>query len=102
MKETGPDTGRSMTMTTRVARFTQRDGITKSDYTEGVDGPIEELSARIGRLGYQPKAVRRVYIPKGEGRNRPLGVPCFEDRLLQDRMSRSLQAIWEPEFRDGS
>jgi RNA-directed DNA polymerase len=78
------------------------DGITKSDYTEGLDGRIEDLSARIRRLGYQPKAVRRVYIPKGDGRNRPLGVPCFEDRLVQDRMSRILQAIWEPEFRDCS
>lgn len=78
------------------------DGITKSDYTEGLDGRIEDLSARIRRLGYPPKAVRRVHIPKGEGRDRPLGVPCFEDRLVQDRMSRILQAIWEPEFRDCS
>lgn len=139
MKETWPDTGRTMTMTTRFARFTQKaraeprlrfnslmgllfdpaglhesferqegkkapgvDGITKSDYTEGLDGRIEDLSARIRRLGYPPKAVRRVHIPKGEGRDRPLGVPCFEDRLVQDRMSRILQAIWEPEFRDCS
>jgi RNA-directed DNA polymerase len=78
------------------------DGITKSDYAEGVDERIEDLSARIRRLGYQPSPVRRVYIPKGEGHYRPLGVPGFEDRLVQDGLSRILQAIWEPEFRDCS
>jgi RNA-directed DNA polymerase len=78
------------------------DGITKSDYAEGLDKRIEDLSARIRRLGYQPSPARRVYIPKGEGHYRALGVPCFEDRLVQGGLSRILQAIWEPEFRDCS
>jgi retron-type reverse transcriptase len=78
------------------------DGITKADYAEGLDKRIEDLSARIRRLGYQPSPARRVYIPKGEGHYRPLGVPCFEDRLVQGGLSRILQAIWEPEFRECS
>ena len=78
------------------------DGVRKDDYGEGLDARLEELSAQIRRLGYRPKPVRRTYLPKGDGRYRPLGVPSFEDRLVQDRLSRILQAIWEPEFCDCS
>jgi group II intron reverse transcriptase/maturase len=78
------------------------DGIRKEDYAEGLDARLTELSARLRRLGYQPKPVRRTYIPKGDGRYRPLGVPSFEDRLVQDRLSLILQTIWEPEFRECS
>jgi group II intron reverse transcriptase/maturase len=78
------------------------DGIKKEDYAAGVEQRIVELSDRLRRLGYRPKAVRRVYIPKGDGRSRPLGIPSFEDRLVQDRLSLILQAIWEPEFQDCS
>ena len=78
------------------------DGVRKDDYAVGLDARLEDLSARIRRLGYRPLPVRRTYIPKGDGRYRPLGVPSFEDRLVQDRLGRILQAIWEPEFRDCS
>jgi group II intron reverse transcriptase/maturase len=78
------------------------DGVRKEDYAQGVEARLKDLSARIRRLGYRPQPVRRTYIPKGDGRLRPLGVPSFEDRLVQDRLSRILQAIWEPEFRDCS
>ncbi len=76
------------------------DGMSKEQYAEGVEGRIAELSQRLRRMGYRPQPVRRVYLPKGDGRYRPLGIPCFEDRLVQDRLSQVLQAIWEPEFRD--
>ena len=62
------------------------DGIRKYDYAQGVEERLEDLSARIRRLGYLPTPVRRTYIPKGDGRYRPLGVPSFEDRLVQDRL----------------
>jgi group II intron reverse transcriptase/maturase len=78
------------------------DGMRKEQYGEGVEGRITELSERLRRMGYRPQPVRRVYIPKGDGRYRPLGIPCFEDRLVQDRLSQVLQAIWEPEFRECS
>lgn len=77
------------------------DGIRKADYAEGVAERIEDLSGRLRRLGYRPEPARRVYIPKGQG-HRALGIPCFEDRLVQDRLSLILQAIWEPEFQDCS
>jgi RNA-directed DNA polymerase len=74
------------------------DGVRKADYREGLEERIQELSRRLGSLGYRPKPARRVYLPRGEGRYRPLGIPSFEDRLVQDRLSEILQAIWEPEF----
>ncbi len=78
------------------------DGIDKEQYGDGVQKRLADLSGRIRRMDYRPKPVRRVYIPKGDGRYRPLGVPSFEDRLVQDRLSQVLQAIWEPEFLDCS
>ena len=79
------------------------DGARKAEYADGLPEHLADLSARLRRLGYRPKPVRRVYIPKASGKGRrALGVPCFEDRIVQDRISLILQAIWEPEFRDCS
>ena len=78
------------------------DGMRKSDYALGLDDRLADLSNRLRRLGYRPKPSRRSYIPKSDGGRRPLGIPSFEDRIVQDRLSRILQTIWEPEFRDCS
>ena len=78
------------------------DGMRKDAYAVGVEDRLSDLSARLRRLGYHPKPARRVYIPKANGGMRPLGIPSFEDRIVQDRLSQILQAIWEPEFRDCS
>src|SRR4029077_868652 len=78
------------------------DGVRKQEYERGVEGRLVELSSAVRRLGDRPQPVRRVYIAKSDGGRRPLGVPSFEDRIVQDRLSGILQAIWEPEFRDCS
>jgi group II intron reverse transcriptase/maturase len=78
------------------------DGVRKADYEQGVEDRLDQLSARLRRMGHRPKPVRRVYLNKPTGGRRPLGLPSFEDRIVQDRVSRILQAIWEPEFRDCS
>src|SRR5216683_6560465 len=79
------------------------DGMRKAEYADGAAERLADLSARLLRLGYRPRPVRRVYIPKTSGKGRrALGVPSFEDRIVEDRLSRILQAIWEPEFRDCS
>ena len=79
------------------------DGMRKAEYADGAAQRLADLSARLRRLGYRPRPVRRVYIPKTSGKGRrALGVPSVEDRIVQDRVSLILQAIWEPEFRDCS
>lgn len=78
------------------------DGVRKADYAQGLDVRVADLSNRLRRLGYRPQPARRVYIPKSGSGWRPLGVPCFEDRVVQDRLSQILRAIWEPEFRECS
>ena len=78
------------------------DGIGKADYEMNLVANLADLSARLRRMGYRPKPAKRVYIPKASGGQRPLGIPSFEDRIVQDRLSRILQVIWEPEFRECS
>jgi RNA-directed DNA polymerase len=79
------------------------DGVKKADYELGLKARLLDLSARLRRMGYRPKPARRVYIPKSSGKGmRPLGLPSFEDRIVEDRLSHILQAIWEPEFLDCS
>lgn len=79
----------------------------QGNMTPGTDGKtIDEMSLeRIERLivslkdeGYQPHPARRVYIPKKNGKKRPLGIPSFEDKLVQEVVRLLLEAIYEGHF----
>lgn len=79
---------------------------TKGTDDDTADGfSIEYVKSLINELKnqkYKPKAVRRICIPKSNGRTRPLGIPSFRDKLLQDAIRQILESIYEPIFSDNS
>ena len=78
------------------------DGINKDEYGENAEGNIAELVERMKRFSYKPQPVRRTYIPKTNGKLRPLGIPAYEDRLVQGSMSYILNEVYEARFLDCS
>ncbi len=65
------------------------DRVTYSGYKENYSANVENLIGRLKRGGYRAKLVKRKHIPKGAGKTRPLGIPVFEDKLLQTAASDS-------------
>lgn len=79
------------------------DQMTKDDYEENLDGNIESLVSRMKRQAYKPQPVRRTYIPKaGSNKMRPLGIPSYEDKLVQNVLCDILNAVFEGDFLDCS
>lgn len=78
------------------------DGITKEEYGQKLDENISELIKRMKTFKYIPQAVRRTYIPKANGKMRPLGIPAYENRLVQSVMAEILSDVYEPRFLDCS
>ncbi len=74
------------------------DGETWGHYGEAVEGNLQDLSERLKRGAYRAKPVRRAYIPKADGRVRPLGVPVLEDKIVQRAVVAVLGAIYEADF----
>ncbi|HUP00194.1 MAG TPA: group II intron reverse transcriptase/maturase [Gemmatimonadota bacterium] len=74
------------------------DGVTWRQYGEDLVGNLEDLSRRLRRGAYRAKPVRRAYIPKADGRQRPLGVPALEDKIVQRAVVEVLNAIYEVDF----
>jgi group II intron reverse transcriptase/maturase len=74
------------------------DGITWEDYGEGLEGRLADLQGRLHRGDYQAKPSRRVWIPKDDGRQRPLGVAALEDKIAQHAIGTVLNQIWEEDF----
>lgn len=74
------------------------DGETWAHYEEALESNLGALSVRLRRGGYRAKPVRRVYIPKQDGRQRPIGVPALEDKVVQSATVAVLNAVYEVDF----
>jgi hypothetical protein len=64
--------------------------VTKADYSRNLDANIDDLLLRMKSFSYRPKPARRTYIPKPGGKTRPLGIPSYEDKLVQGVMAKGL------------
>src|SRR3954451_20030142 len=74
------------------------DGVTWSDYEVDLEHRLEDLHDRVHRGAYRPQPSRRVYIPKADGRQRPLAVAAVEDKIVQGAVAMVLSAIYEVDF----
>jgi RNA-directed DNA polymerase len=74
------------------------DEVTWHGYEEDLEGNLQDLHARIHRGAYRAKPSRRVYIPKLDGRQRPLGIAALEDKIVQRAVAEVLNAIYETDF----
>jgi len=74
------------------------DGQTWRSYGRDLEANLRDLSARLKRGAYRAKPVRRAYIPKPDGRQRPLGVTTLEDKLVQRATTGVLNAVYETDF----
>lgn len=75
------------------------DNITKEKYATNLDKNLEELITRLHKMAYKPQPVLRIYIPKaGSKKQRPLGIPVLEDKLVQAGLVKILQSIYEQDF----
>jgi RNA-directed DNA polymerase len=74
------------------------DGVTFEEYEKNLDANLADLVRRLKKKSYHARLVRRKYIPKGQGKWRPLGIPTLEDKLVQMAVGQILSAIYEADF----
>jgi hypothetical protein len=75
------------------------DGVTWQEYEEGLEDRLADLKDRIHRGAYRAQPSRRIYIPKEDGRQRPIGIAALEDKIVQQAVGTILHAIYEVDFR---
>jgi len=74
------------------------DGVTWGDYGRDLEANLRDLHERVHRGAYRAKPSRRVFIPKADGRQRPLGIAALEDKILQRAVVEVLNAVYEHDF----
>jgi len=78
------------------------DGISIEEYEKDLENNINKLINRMKKWQYRPQPIRRVMIPKGEGKLRPLGIPTVEDKMVQHCLKKIVETIYEIDFLDFS
>lgn len=79
------------------------DGVTAANYEADLEANLSSLLERFKSGRYRAPAVRRVHIPKGDGRStRPIGIPTLEDKVLQRAVAMVLEPVYEQDFMDCS
>jgi group II intron reverse transcriptase/maturase len=86
----------------KAGKATGVDGVTKAVYEQNLETNLTRLVERMKKKSYRPQPARRTYIPKDEHNTRPLGIPTYEDKLVQMALKRLLEAIYEQDFLDHS
>jgi RNA-directed DNA polymerase len=74
------------------------DGVTCEEYEKDAAGNIRQLYQRLRDGKYQAQPLRRIYIPKEDGKQRPISIPALEDKILQKAVAEVLNAIYEQDF----
>jgi group II intron reverse transcriptase/maturase len=85
-------------MRTRKDGATGIDGVTAVEYEANLEANLRDLLERIKSGRYKAPPVRRTYIPKADGSQRPLGIPTYEDKIAQRAVAMVLEAIYEEDF----
>ena len=80
------------------ARTPGIDGMDKQRMQAGLDRHLANLRTNLLKGIYRPKPVKRIYIPKANGKLRPLGIPTLTDRIVQRAMLMAMEPIWESDF----
>ena len=75
------------------------DGMTWQEYEVGLEDRLVDLHGRVHRGAYRAQPSRRVYIPKADGRQRPLGIAAVEDKIVQQAVVTILNQIYEVDFK---
>jgi RNA-directed DNA polymerase len=74
------------------------DGVSMSHFNDNLERNLEELRQLLKAGTFEPLPVRRVYIPKANGKKRPLGIPGIRDRIVQEALRMILEPLWEVDF----
>jgi group II intron reverse transcriptase/maturase len=78
------------------------DGVTKAEYGQDLERRLADLHRRLRTRRWRHQPIRRAHVPKGEGKTRPIGISCLEDKIVQDAIREVLEAIYEQDFLDCS
>jgi len=78
------------------------DGVSKEMYGRALEGNLQDLHRRMRQKRYRHQSIRRVYIPKPNGKKRPLGISACEDKVVQGSVCEVLEAVYEQDFLDCS